>query len=66
MCDGLLSLLGWLLLGREDLDRQEQLTYCHWFDEQCEGRGGEEEEVGVGGCGGREVGTGKQHLTLER
>ena len=31
MCDGLLCLLGWLLLSREDLNREEQLTYCHWF-----------------------------------
>ena len=66
MCDGLLCLLsGFLVCGRE-LHREEQLTHNHWLDEQCERGGGEEKEVGMGGCGGGKISRSNQHLTLAR
>ena len=66
VCDGLLSLLSWFLLCGRELHRKKQLTHCHRLDEQCEGGGGEEEEVRVGGCGGGNIGRSNQHLTLAR
>ena len=66
VCDGLLCLLSWFLLCGRELHGKKQLTHCHRLDEQCEGGGGEEEEVRVGGCGGGNIGRSNQHLTLAR
>ena len=66
VCDGLLCLLSWFLLCGRELYGKKQLTHCHRLDEQCEGGGGEEEEVRVGGCGGGNIGRSNQHLTLAR